>query len=220
MANDGDTAMAEEADTLDEEGRAPMPEKVEAILSAVGQMRDILDSADATRVEPSGADGDLIDALVAIAEDGMPEAGTEDGDEEWAADFLEGTWTEDGGDTAVEDGPAAPSVTSGLYVVFEAGGRAMAIDVAHVAWLDVVEKATLSDDSVPTAKVRGEMIPLCAAGGGPMTGLGDGKPVVVLIDGDRRIGLVVDEVIDVCADPDGRLGMPVGRVGPGDFPEK
>lgn len=205
------TAVTGAADSLDGDG-APAAETLEAILAAVGRMRDILDAADKDGAEPPGAEADaeLIDALVAIAEEGTPI-------DEAESDGQEDGWS-DAGDAATT--APAGDVGSGLYVIFEAGGRAMALDAAHVVWLDVIEEATLSDDFLPVARVRGEMIPLSVAEGGPMTGLGEGKPVIVLVDGERRIGLVVDDVIDVAADPEGATGLPVTVVGPEQFFEE
>ena len=197
-------AVTGAADSLDGAGAMPAAGAMEAILSAVGRMRDILDAVDREGAEPPGADAELIDALVAIAEEATPvadEAGGEDGADDPA------------------DAPAWGGIGPRLYVIFAAGGETMALDAAHEAWLDVIEEATLSDDFLPVARVRGETIPLRAGAGGPMVGLGEGKPVVVLIDGGRRVGLVVDEVVDVAADPEGRLGMPVAVVGPDHFLE-
>lgn len=284
-------AVTEAADALDEDGGLPEPEKMEAILSAVGRMRDILDSVDATGIEPPGADSELIETLVAIAEEEAPAAAdavADDGSDDGGAstDALAGVWDmaddgvpaldeavvdgEPGGggepvdalaeawdmaddgipavDEAVVDGEpdgggepaeaptgiwdlageeawsvandeagdatAVPATASGLYVVFEAGGQAMALDAAHVTWLDVIEEATLSDDFMPIGRVRGEMIPLCAAEGGAMTGLGDGKPVIVLGVGGQQVGLVADEIVGVTADPEALAGKPVTSVGP------
>lgn len=173
--------------------QVPTAAKMEAILSAVGRMRDILNTVDHEGAEPEGADADLIAALVAIAEDGVPITGGDD-------------------DDATDMPPAAAELPA--FVIFEAGGELMALDAGRVVWLDVIEGATLSDDFAPIASILGEDIPLRAADGGPLEGLGEGKPVIVLLDGERRVGVVVDEIIDIAADPDARMGTPVARIGP------
>lgn len=204
------TAVTGAADSIDAGKGEPAVVTLETILSAVGRMRDILDAVDHDGAEPpeTEADAELIDALVAIAEEATPAD-----EDEGGGDAAAALPADDGAPTVGDAGPS-------LYVIFEAGGRAMALDAAHVAWLDVIEEATLSDEFLPVARVKGEMVPLCAAEGGSMSGLGEGKPVIVLTDGLRRVGLVVDAVVDVAADPEAATGLPVTVIGPEQFFEE
>lgn len=205
-------AVTGAADTLNENGRVPTSEAMDAILTAIGRMRDILDVVDHDGAEPPGGDADLIEALVAIAEDGVPITGEDgpglDAAAQSAADFAAVALMES---AAGRDAPL-------FYVIFRVGDdRPMALDATHVAWLDLVEAVTIASDGIGEATVRGEAVPLYTADGEPVGVLTEAKPVIVLIDGERRIGLVVDEVIDVAADPAARVGSPVTIVEPAQF---
>jgi len=208
-------AVTGAADTLNENGRVPTSEAMAAILTAIGRMRDILDVVDHDGAEPPGGDDDLIEALVAIAEDGVPitdDAGPGlDAAAQSAADFAAVALMES---AAGQDAPS-------FYVIFRAGDDGpMALDAAHVAWLDLVETVTIASDGIGEAMVRGEPIALYTADGEPVGVLAEAKSVIVLIDGERRIGLVVDEIIDVATDPAARIGSPVAIVEPARFLDK
>jgi len=203
------------ADTLNQSGQVPAPETMDAILAAIGRMRDILDAVDQEGVEPPGADADLIEALVAIAEDGAP-AAEDEGETAKPLDVAAQT-AADLAALALMESAAGPGARR-YYVIFRVGdGGPMALDVAHVAWLDLVEAVTIAADGIGEATVRGQAIPLYTADGEPVGILDGARPVIVLIDGERRIGLVVDEVIDVAADPDAAAGSPVVLVEPDRF---
>ncbi len=84
-------------------------------------------------------------------------------------------------------------------LVFSAGeGAPKAVPLALVARLEEIDRAAIEySDGRPVVQYRGRLMPLVQAD--PMQTLsGEGRtPVVVFADGERNMGLVVDEIIDI-----------------------
>jgi len=97
---------------------------------------------------------------------------------------------------AAGDGMTGEAVS---LLVFSAGeGAPKAVPLALVARLEEIERTAIEySDGSPVVQYRGRLMPLVQAD--PMQSLsGEGRtPVVVFADGERNMGLVVDEIIDI-----------------------
>ena len=95
-------------------------------------------------------------------------------------------------------GGGAPGETVSL-LVFNAGeGAPKAVPLALVARLEEIKRAAIEySNGRPVVQYRGRLMPLVQAD--PMQPLsGEGRtPVIVFADGERNMGLVVDEIIDI-----------------------
>jgi len=98
-----------------------------------------------------------------------------------------------------------PQPVRRAFLIFRAGGGFKAIDLADVAWLDVCEAAAIgADDDGESAEalLQGVMTRLIAVDGSPPDASDGARPVIVLAEGARRLGLVVDDIVDIFADLD------------------
>ncbi|WP_316977914.1 hypothetical protein [Shumkonia mesophila] len=199
-------AATEAADALHEKHAVPTPAAMTAILSAIGRMRDILDRVEAEGAEPTGDDAALIGALSAIAGHAPPVGAQRAAPEAEAA--VAGVVPDEGGggDEATPTGEP-----SRRYVVFRtANGGPKALDAAHVVWMDVIDAVADGPDGGAEARVQGRTLPLAALDGEiPAAGrLPVSRPVIVLKWGDRRLALLVEDVLTLTPDPAAALPRP------------
>jgi chemotaxis protein histidine kinase CheA len=182
-------AATEAADALHEKHVVPTHATMTTILSAIGRMRDILDTVEAEGAEPTGDDAALLGALSAIA------------GHQLLAPAPRGP----------EPGPkVAPAVAGAAgdghrrYVIFRtATGGPKALDAAFVAWMDVIDAVADGPDGGAIVRVQGRTLPLAALDGGiPEAGrLPAPRPVIVLKVRDRRLALLVEDVLTLTLDP-------------------
>lgn len=84
-------------------------------------------------------------------------------------------------------------------LVFRAGGNDLkAVPLALVARLEEIDIAEIErSHGKPVVQYRGKLMPLVSIDGG-LNITGEGRqPVLVFADGDRSMGLVVDEIVDI-----------------------
>lgn len=176
-------AATEAADALHERHAVPSEATMTTILSAIGRMRDILDTVEAEGAEPTGDDAALIGKLCAIAGHEPPAPAP----------------------AAVPDAvPETADDGSRRYVIFRtAGGGPKALDTALVAWMDVIDAVSDGPDGGAEAQVQGRTLPLAALDGEiPEAGrLPAPRPVIVLKAGNRRLALLVEDVLTLTPDP-------------------
>jgi len=186
-------AATEAADALHEKHAVPTPAAMTAILSAIGRMRDILDRVEAEGAEPTGDDAALIGALSAIAGHEPPAPAPKLAEPE------------------PEIEPAADQAGNRRYVIFRtASGGPKALDAACVAWMDVIDAVADGPDGGAEARVQGRTLPLAALDGEiPAAGrLPVSRPVIVLKWRDRRLALLVEDVLTLTPNPAAALPRP------------
>lgn len=185
-------AATEAADALHARGEVPSPETVTTILSAIGRMRDILARVEAEGAEPTGDDAVLIGALFVIAGREPPASAP-------APETGRATESVEGGDGA----EAAAGDRRRYVVVRAAAGGPKALDAGHVAWMDAVDAVVAGPDGGAEVQVLGRAVPAIALDGAPpaIGPLPEPRPVVVLKRGERRLALVVEDVLTVAAAP-------------------
>jgi|GEM_PF-4000250 hypothetical protein len=198
-------AAAEAADTLHDRSAVPTPATMTTILSAIGRMRDILARVETEGAEPSGDDAALIGALGAIA--GREAVSVQEPEPEarpladaGAGDVVESEAEPD--DEAGKEGEYNTTDNAGrhrLYVIFRLGtGGPLAVDAAHVAWMDLVDAVAAGPDGIATVTVRGEAVRLVVASDVPGIGrLPAPRSVIVLKRGNRRLALMVEDIVAV-----------------------
>lgn len=199
-------AATEAADALHEQHAVPTPAAMTTILSAIGRMRDILDTVEAEGAEPTGDDAALIGALSVIAGHQPSVAAPRVPEPEPEIVSTVAGVEEDGGD----DG-ATVGEQSRRYVVFRtASGGPKALDAAFVAWMDVIDAVADGPDGGAEVLVQGRTLPLAALDGEiPASGrLSVSMPVIVLKVGDRRLALLVEDVLTLTAAPAAALPRP------------
>ena len=84
-------------------------------------------------------------------------------------------------------------------LLFRAGqGAPKAVPLSLVARLEDVDQTAVElSNGMPVVQYRGKLMPLVPIDPGFMLG-GDGRqPVLVFADGDRSMGLIVDEIVDI-----------------------
>jgi two-component system, chemotaxis family, sensor kinase CheA len=84
-------------------------------------------------------------------------------------------------------------------LLFRAGaGAPKAVPLSLVARLEDVDQTSVElSNGMPVVQYRGKLMPLVPIDPGFMLG-GDGRqPVLVFADGDRSMGLIVDEIVDI-----------------------
>lgn len=181
-------AATEAADALHEQHAMPTHATMTTILSAIGRMRDILDAVEADGAEPKGDDGALIGALSAIAGHEPPAPAPRVFKPEPGPNIL----------------PAAAGDGHRRYVIFRtANGGPKALDAAFVAWMDVIDAVADGPDGGAIVRVRDRVLPLAALDGDiPAAGrLPAPRPVIVLKRNDRRLALLVEDVLTLSPDP-------------------
>lgn len=84
-----------------------------------------------------------------------------------------------------------------------AGGGPKALDAAFVAWMDVIDAVADGPDGGAIARVQGRTLPLAALDGDiPEAGpLPAPRPVIVLKAGNRRMALLVEDVLTLAPNP-------------------
>ncbi|MBL6945798.1 MAG: hypothetical protein ISR47_04095, partial [Rhodospirillales bacterium] len=191
------------------------------------RFRDLLDMIKKSGAEPSGDDAVLIRGLEAITggegEFELPE--------ELASTLVSGdalVWP------AEEPDPQQPSPTpvseaetveplrqptvepGGAFALFRLGAAFRAIDLVHVEWLDLI--ASLSSGGQPdeiAIQSKGWTVNLAPYDDAVSRNPSGPWPLIVLGKDHRRIGLIVDEIIDVVGglesgDASGRLRQAAG----------
>ncbi|MCR9257471.1 MAG: chemotaxis protein CheW [Alphaproteobacteria bacterium] len=95
----------------------------------------------------------------------------------------------------------ASDVTS--LLLFRAGGskQPRAVPLALVARLEELEAEKIEfSDGQPVVQYRGKLMPLVPIAPGFMPAEEGHQPVLVFADGDRAMGLMVDEIVDIVED--------------------
>jgi len=84
-------------------------------------------------------------------------------------------------------------------LLFRAGeGAPKAVPLSLVARLEDVELASVElSNGMPVVQYRGKLMPLVPIDPGFMMGQEGRQPVLVFADGDRSMGLIVDEIVDI-----------------------
>ena len=84
-------------------------------------------------------------------------------------------------------------------LLFRAGeGAPKAVPLSLVARLEDVDVATVEmSNGLPVVQYRGKLMPLVPIDPGFMLGREGRQPVLVFADGDRSMGLIVDEIVDI-----------------------
>ncbi|WP_119678072.1 hybrid sensor histidine kinase/response regulator [Indioceanicola profundi] len=127
------------------------------------------------------------------------------------------------GEMAVQDSQTAQELTTKTsrreedtmaLLVFTAGGEGpKAVPLALVARLEDIDldQVELSNGS-PVVQYRGKLMPLVPIDPNWQIRRGARQPVVVFADGDRSMGLVVDEIVDIVDD---KMQVELGTERPG-----
>lgn len=89
-----------------------------------------------------------------------------------------------------------------MILVFRAGESALkAVPLARVAWIEEIATANIEyADGRHLMQYRGGLMPLVAIGREVEADLAERRPVLVLSDGSRTMGLVVDTIVDIVED--------------------
>jgi two-component system chemotaxis sensor kinase CheA len=121
-----------------------------------------------------------------------------------------------GGDAKAILSSAADSLHGGertAMLLFRAGGdQKLAVPLGLVARLEDIPRGKIEIScGSPVTQYRGRLMPLVAMSGSPGTGTSR-QPVLVFNDGDRSMGLMVDEIVDVVED---RLNIELSGSRPG-----
>lgn len=84
-------------------------------------------------------------------------------------------------------------------LVFRAGGQDLkAVPLALVARLEEIDAAVIErSHGKPVVQYRGKLMPLVSIDGSTSVQSEGRQPVLVFADGDRSMGLVVDEIVDI-----------------------
>ncbi|MDY0242749.1 MAG: chemotaxis protein CheW, partial [Rhodospirillaceae bacterium] len=84
-------------------------------------------------------------------------------------------------------------------LVFRAGGQDLkAVPLALVARLEEIDTAVIErSHGKPVVQYRGKLMPLVSIDGSTSVQSEGRQPVLVFADGDRSMGLVVDEIVDI-----------------------
>ena len=84
-------------------------------------------------------------------------------------------------------------------LVFRAGGNDLkAVPLALVARLEEIDAAVIErSHGKPVVQYRGKLMPLVSIDGSTTLQTEGRQPVLVFADGDRSMGLVVDEIVDI-----------------------
>ncbi|WP_188260099.1 chemotaxis protein CheW [Azospirillum tabaci] len=84
-------------------------------------------------------------------------------------------------------------------LLFRAGaGAPKAVPLSLVARLEDVDLGSVeSSNGMPVVQYRGKLMPLVPIDPGFMMGQEGRQPVLVFADGDRSMGLIVDEIVDI-----------------------
>ncbi|MCF4165187.1 chemotaxis protein CheW [Zavarzinia compransoris] len=104
-----------------------------------------------------------------------------------------------GQETVAEAGFGA---SSSSLLVFRAGGDELkAVPLALVARLEEIElKRIERSNGKPVVQYRGHLMPIVCADAEHRLKTEGGQPVIVFADGERAMGLAVDEIIDIVED--------------------
>jgi two-component system chemotaxis sensor kinase CheA len=99
-------------------------------------------------------------------------------------------------------------------LVFRAGGdEPRAVPLSLIARLEEVEAATIErSDGRFVLQYRGQLMPLVPFHAGGQPRVEGRQPILVFADGHRRMGLLVDEIVDIV---DERLDVQLGGEAPG-----
>jgi two-component system chemotaxis sensor kinase CheA len=106
-------------------------------------------------------------------------------------------------DGAAQQGDGGTDDSAQQLLVFRAGGTAtpIAVPLGLVARLEALPaRAIETAGGQPVAQYRDRLMPLVPLGPWSPPAEGRSQPVLVFQDGERRLGLVVDEILDVLAE--------------------
>ena len=205
----------------------PSPGVMMLILGVLDRFRDLLDAIKESGAEPSGDDAVLIRGLEGITGgEGEYELPEELASTLVSRDAL--VWPTEEHDLQQPPSmpkPEAETIVSGqlpmvepgtAFVLFRLGDAFRAIDLFHVEWLDLI--ASLSSGGRPgevAIQSKGWTINLAPYDDAVSRNPSGPWPLIVLGDDERRIGLIVDEIMDVVGgiepgDASGRLRMAAG----------
>ncbi len=99
-------------------------------------------------------------------------------------------------------GPTLRSAEKTALLLFRAGGEApKAVPLALVARLEEVETSAIeTSHGRPVIQYRGKLMPLITVDGVYQLRDAGRQPIIVFADGDRSMGLLVDEIVDIVED--------------------
>lgn len=91
---------------------------------------------------------------------------------------------------------------SSAFLVFRAGSKQpMAVPLGLIARLEDIDASKIeSADGRRVVQYRGSLMPLLTVRDGQEIAASGHQPVIVFADGDRSMGLVVDEIVDIVDD--------------------
>jgi chemotaxis protein histidine kinase CheA len=191
-------ATAGVLDALHGEHIAPTPGIVMLILGSLDRMRDLLEGVAELGHEPEGDDSLLIGALEAVP--GTAKLLLSETELATGMDLPFGTSP----DTPPPAGPEenAPA-GDGIFLLFRQGSTLQALDLAHIAWLDLLDQPPETDEfGTPRTRV-GEMEVALAGLDGVFDRRPQGPwPVVVVEHKGRLVGVLADEIHEIVGDPD------------------
>ena len=199
-------ATAEVLDALHAENLAPTPGIVMLVLGSLDRMRDLLDGIAEYGREPEGDDSLLLGALSAIpgtvrfVGGGRGEATEDDTDDDIdATDPLLGAtlvdWDEE---TGLDD----VAIGGGAFLLFRQDRVLRALDLAHVGWLDLMEKPPVRDGNGKCwTVVQGEAVPVVGFDAVCDRNPNGPWPFIVITRQDRQVGVAADEIRDIVNDP-------------------
>ncbi len=105
-------------------------------------------------------------------------------------------------DGQADSAAAAQQDDSASLLIFRAGGRELkAVPLSLVARLEEIEVERIEkSNGRPVVQYRGRLMPIVCADAEHRLKDSGGQPVIVFADGERAMGLAVDEIIDIVED--------------------
>ncbi|MCG8509616.1 MAG: hypothetical protein MI741_10365 [Rhodospirillales bacterium] len=213
------TASAALADGIYDGRIEPEPGIVMLVCSALDRLRELVDAVSTTGEEPPGDDSVLIGAINAILTGSLPPSALPrsvlyPSESDVKARIEPEPQAQSEGETrqleddAAESGPVPEpaadreSQPGAVFLLFRREGSLYAIDSFYVEWLDLVDRAP-GQWTGGTAEIPYQGAELRLVGGEDlMARKPEGPwPLIVLTRDGERAGLIVDEIMNVVADP-------------------
>jgi chemotaxis protein histidine kinase CheA len=188
----------------------PTPGVVLLIFGVLDRLRDLLDAVSESGREPKGDDSVLVGAINAVLTGALPPtalprsilfpAKSETGEDAGPESAAETPETGQPGDRLDE---AEPEPLPGkAFLLFRQDRTIRAVDAVHVEWLDVLDREPpKSEKGLGQIPFQGASLPLAGDDGAVARNPDGPWPMIVLSSAGNRIGLIVDEVMEVVADP-------------------
>lgn len=205
-------ASATLVDTIYDRRIEPTPGIVMLVFGILDRLRELLDAVSDTGQEPQGNDSVLVSAINAMVSGVLPPSALprsilypEEAEEPQAADsesLPEGQTpafaTED--EPAVETVPAPRLGTA--FLLFRVEDAVLAVDAADVEWLDLLDREPETwNEGAAEIPFQGASLRLVGDEGLMTRKPGGPWPMIVLSRDGNRIGFIVDEILNVVAEP-------------------